>query len=543
MGNLTDPDLSKHFAWDGDRLITEDQEVVDKLRRTALSPSTAKSMKGCVARWAAEKILSERTVEDPFDPAPLGTSGHALYEEMYAWEPELRSPEAYRKLIMRESKKMEHFKNAADATPAMKQMTAKLRSQWRNEVIRVTDGLWTFEDPSKVKIYGLETHMNNIEIEGVPVNGFIDRISIDEEGNLMPEDYKTGKKKAKSMLAKFGDDHGDQLRIYKVGIETMFDVEVKKANVLYTGVKEKECRPVNLSPRAMKKTLTAFVDGWKMHNQVMEEGSFPTETGPLCGWCPLVNACPAAEAGDRVDAFLAKPEKKPTAAPTKVELGIPVLRKMGQIAVSEGVSQPDSIAHTINEATNHEMETLNMSINEYRFMGAAGLQNASYTMWDKAGVADPTLPQVMAGSRLLRMVVAYVQRDIFGGEDLGARPHTQLRSMLYSALDRVEPFPYESSKEEIADWSAGLRRRVMALATAAVQEVEDVSPVQVNPDEIFSLFFPEEQVEEAEPEPAAEPEPEAALETVEEENLTYDDDDVLVLDAETVPTTDVSFWD
>ena len=64
------------LAWDGDRLLVTDPDAVSKISRKRLSPSTAKSMHSCGARYAAEKLM--RGQEDPFAPAPFGTSVHQL---------------------------------------------------------------------------------------------------------------------------------------------------------------------------------------------------------------------------------------------------------------------------------------------------------------------------------------------------------------------------------------------------------------------------------------------------------------------------------
>lgn len=481
MGTLTKADLSKHFAWDGDRLVTHDEKVVEELRRTALSPSTAKSMKSCVARWAAEKVLSKWTTEDPFDPAPLGTSGHAIFEEMYGYDPEGRSPDIFRELVMRESLAHKAFQVPENATNELKVLIRTNQDRWRKEVWRVSNGLFKLENPSEVIIHGLETHIIGIDIEGVPINGFIDRIA-KINGLLSPEDYKTGKKPAKSMLSKFGDDHGDQLRIYAASIAKMYGEEPRMARILYTEEKAAEAREVNLRPAAMKKTIASFVKGWEIHNTVMEEGVFPTETGPLCGWCPLVNSCPAAAEADYVDAHISKPAKKTTAAPTKVALGIPTIRPMGQIAVisplEEAVNRTLEAPLIEGEVIETEFRSIEMSkTNEYQLMGVAGLQDAAFSAWRRAGVDKPDLDQLKNMLRLLRFVTGRTQIDVFGYEDLGSLNHTRLRGFLRTSLEHSDPAPVGGDAEAWSEWSKALYTRTLALTNVALTELDGESPL------------------------------------------------------------------
>lgn len=108
---------------------------------------------------------------------------------------------------------------------------------------------------------------------------------------------------------KFGDDHGDQMRLYKLAYEAKYGVTVVEATLYYTAVGK--VRSVPISKAALNKTLKAFVASWKAHNDSIAQEAFITKPTPLCGWCPLVNSCPSAIKDDGTK-YVPKVEGIPT---------------------------------------------------------------------------------------------------------------------------------------------------------------------------------------------------------------------------------------
>src|SRR5699024_9202225 len=122
---------------------------------------------------------------------------------------------------------------------------------------------------------------------------------------------KSGKAKTAADAKRWGDPEGDQLRLYVAAYEARHGVKPKVAALLYTGVGRS--RKVSVTGPAVQRTTEKFTKAWAYLKRQVACGQFDTKVTPLCGWCPLVNSCPVAQAEG-------KEAKVP--APTAEQLGI-----------------------------------------------------------------------------------------------------------------------------------------------------------------------------------------------------------------------------
>ena len=127
--------------------------------------------------------------------------------------------------------------------------------------------------------------------------------------------------------SKFGDPHGDQLRLYAAALEAIDGRMPTTARVYYT--RHAKSREVSLTPRDMNRTLRHFEKSWADLRSSVHRASFVAHPSALCGWCPLVNSCPVAAR----EGMTARAEGLPSA----VELGIPVLSPLASRAVVDEV--------------------------------------------------------------------------------------------------------------------------------------------------------------------------------------------------------------
>ncbi|GAB2733908.1 RecB family exonuclease [Nocardioides pakistanensis] len=303
--------VSEVFAWDNDRLVILDSDIINLIRRKSLSASTAKSIDSNPARWAFEKALPSH--ENPFDAAPLGTSAHSVMEDLFALKGKERTQDKAMSILLAHSK---------EAWPGKDEESFAKRGLWISEVHAAYKGLWDIEDPRQVSVFSREFAADGIEIAGVPFIGYIDRIDITPDGYRVV-DYKSSKKMPAN-ITRFGDDHGDQMRLYSevIRVHPDFGGELPAEAALYY-TRLGKSRSVPLSKQKMRETLNKFAKSWKLLNKYLDEAAFPCKPGPLCGWCPLVNVCPVARAHDYVDRTVG-PDGSP-GAPTRQMLDIPVI--------------------------------------------------------------------------------------------------------------------------------------------------------------------------------------------------------------------------
>lgn len=314
-------DISKVTAWGNHALVVTDSKLLHStIKRSALSPSSGKAMSSCRARWVADRLLPQS--DDPFAPAPLGTSAHTVLERLFEKSPDKRTPNDLM-ITLLELADEEYGTHVHGDALAEKQ-------RWIQSVYEKCYRIHEMEDVYKVSVNATEAAVTDVEIGGVPFVGHIDRVdnTYDEDGNFLGVtliDYKTGK--APTNL-KFGDDHGDQMRLYKLAYEAKYGIEVVGCYLYYTAVPK--VRRVPITKTATNKTLKAFKAGWSAHNKSVETANFDTKASALCGWCPLVNTCPSA----------IKPDG--TAYVPRVE-GIPSLDELRILALEDFDMQVESV--------------------------------------------------------------------------------------------------------------------------------------------------------------------------------------------------------
>lgn len=261
-----------------------DPEVAEtRIAREALSPSTSNTFGSkCTAQWAVSKVMPFD--DSPASPAGAGSLVHTAFENFYALAP------AERISLNLVSEINTIASQAAEGDLA----TAKYLAAMYQEL---AFGIFDIEDPTEVEVHRVEEELR-AEINGVPVMGRIDRTDV-VDGGLVIRDYKTSRREQNTF---FGDDYGEAMRTYVMLYEEVYGRRPASAWLYYT--KLGTAKEVDVSERALKATASRLKRNWDRHRrQVLDEASFPLKVSVLCGWCPLVDLCPAAaEAGKTVSA-------------------------------------------------------------------------------------------------------------------------------------------------------------------------------------------------------------------------------------------------
>ena len=519
--NQSPPLLRDKLAWDGKKLIVTDEAVISQIRRKALSASTSKSMQSCAARWVGERLLRNE-VEDPFAPAPLGTSAHSVLEDFYddrVYAPEQRTMNLAERIVLRDADEM--WPDLDDESDAVRAAMRITRRRWIEEVKIAYEGIFVIEDPKTIEIYDRELQIDGLTINGVPTNGFIDRVryGVNKAGKrgLWADDYKSGK----IGNTRFGDDHGDQLRIYAAALKEKTGEMPVGAGVLYT--KFGKDRDVDISQRAIDKTLKVFELSWKRHNNYMKSHEFPTKVSALCGWCPLINSCPVAKAegkavspkvadqmhsathlgiptlrhGAAAPAPAAVPdtvaEAPATAVPAEVP-AVPVLHLpdpqswgIGAEDLARLERDAEFAAHMFGNGdtptTDHEKDHQMSRITEdkpwvrrtvegelnpmsYAAMGLFGLTELAVEAIHAAGI-DVTATSVKALSATLHHVVSEAETHWTGSSDVDSGANSRMRGALRTALATL-PMPFGGDAAAWDAWVAAAIRRCRAITAVTL---------------------------------------------------------------------------
>lgn len=113
------------------------------------------------------------------------------------------------------------------------------------------------------------------------LRGKVDLIAI-KDGEAIVFDYKTGKRKPDPT----------QLKIYALFLRQTLGIE--KIESCYLWLKTDESDKFTLTNANYQETLDEITGRVNAIRDAFIAKEFPTRTGPLCGWCPLLDTCKEA---------------------------------------------------------------------------------------------------------------------------------------------------------------------------------------------------------------------------------------------------------
>lgn len=447
---------------------------IAKVRRTALSASTAKALShNCAASYAFGKILGEQP-PDPFAATTQGTAVHSVLEELYSLPGGKRTRRRAVNILLSMVAQWRHGDFPQLSDPVTRQLFIA-------DVIGKYQGIFDIEDPRDVDVVATEWPLRGIELGRVPFIGFVDltqRVTARGRTGLRPVDHKTSNKiPDKRKLELYGDDHGDQIRLYAAGLRKIQDEPVIEGRVNYT--RHGKSRVIAVSEKRVAQTVGEFARAWDTHNEMVEEQLFPTRTGPLCGWCPLVNLCPAAQASrfdtDRTDSQTAlcatelidiesaTPSRGDAVSPTAVvspdEPGETTETAMEGLIMAE---------HALAEDKPWE-EVVRGKLNgaSYAATGYFGISSLAYELLGTHGVPIQRVA-VDAMTNVLASIVTDVQEGLSGSTSFQEGTNTRIRGVLRTVLDSVPP-PFGEDAETWATWIKMTSGHTRSIAAAAVR--------------------------------------------------------------------------
>jgi len=474
-------DLSLVTAWDDrGRLQVTDGVALAHISRPYLSPSTMGSMKDCTARWAAERLMPRH--DDPMQPAGLGTAVHTVFERLMEMSPHQRTRYHAHEIVNQVAREVLGGVDQARALPLAAKMLPKV------------DGYWDIENPVDQDVLGTEFKANGIEIEGIPFMGIIDlvtRVGVNDDGGdrVRIGDFKSGALKSASYYKRFGDNYGDQIRLYKMAWEATHPKdEVVIGTLLHPDPDPKGKAPgkqrvIDISPEEMATTVRRYKRAWKTLQQVQDTGTFTTKVSGLCGYCPLVAVCPSARAEEK-EAKVETPaiETLPMTATHRAEfeaehaaddalLGAGPLPLPTDLASDE--DNPEEIMMTNNNNTRmfgdgkawDETDGHLLNGNSYAAIGLFGVVSMAVDHLGKAG--QPITPSnVRALSQTFAKVVLAAQQKVAGVQSWQDGSNTRMRGALHTVLGSADmALPWGEDQGAWREWALKAVRRSVSIAT------------------------------------------------------------------------------
>jgi len=268
----------------------------------------------------------------------------------------------------------------------------------------------------------------------------------------------------------FGDKHGEQLRIYALALAASNKYEKPEAaEVIYT--QHLELRTVDLSDAALDLTLEKFQKAWVAHNKQVASQEFSTKTTALCGWCPAVDVCPAAQKDGKV----AKAEF--TVAGSALGIGetsvkVAITAKPGQVSSRRSTEQSDS--NDTKEPNMYEPKPWDetnddgsLNLNSYAATAAFGIVEIAVESLSDNG-QDITATNVRAYAQTIEHILEDVFATVSEGEpSFQAGCHTRLRGAVRTSLATI-PAPFGGDSDAWAKWVKRITTRTRAIAITAI---------------------------------------------------------------------------
>lgn len=244
-----------------------------------LSASSMSTYRQCALKFKFNKI--DQIPDLPSDATLLGNFVHETLENFYVLPPEERTLDQVRRIagsLWVEGEWEDRVRPYVGPANAIR--TFRWRAWW------CIENLWKVENPTLVDPAGIEREVNG-PIGHATVKGFIDRYEMDDNGNIVISDYKTGK----TPSGRYVGDKFVQLKIYAALMKELEIGNPQKLELLFLkdGVKFSH----QLVADDIRSTVDYVTSTYDAILRSCETGDFPYNKSKLCDWCAYKKICPA----------------------------------------------------------------------------------------------------------------------------------------------------------------------------------------------------------------------------------------------------------
>ena len=246
---------------------------------TSLSPSKVASFKDCAMAFRFSAI--DHIPEPPTVWAAKGTLVHRALELLYLEAPQDRTVEVALAHLATSTPEILDSREYVDLT-----FTDDAREAFDLDAQRLVRNAFLLEDVRQVRPIGLELRME-AHLGTLKLRGIIDRLELDENGDLIVTDYKTGKVPG----VNFEQGKLGGVQFYAFLCEQMLGRRPARVQLLYLSepvaiISE----PTEQSLRGLKMRASAI---WKAVETACIRDDFRPKPSRLCSYCSFQQWCPA----------------------------------------------------------------------------------------------------------------------------------------------------------------------------------------------------------------------------------------------------------
>jgi putative RecB family exonuclease len=249
----------------------------------SLSPSRAADFKTCPLLYRFRTI--DHLPQTPSRVATRGTVVHAVLEELFDLPAAGRTlaaarellPGAWERVLAESPESATLFDGDADG--------AEL-AEWLDSAAALLTNYFALEDPTRLEPESRE-QLVEVEIDGLRLRGYVDRLDVSPAGDIRVVDYKTGATPREAFEAKALF----QMKFYALVLWRVRGVVPRQLRLIYLA----DTDTLTYSPDAdelerFERTLKAI---WAAIVRATEAGDFRPSPSRLCDWCDFQALCPA----------------------------------------------------------------------------------------------------------------------------------------------------------------------------------------------------------------------------------------------------------
>ena len=246
---------------------------------TSLSPSKVSAFKDCALAFRFSAI--DKIPEPPSMPATRGTTVHRALELLFVEAPADRTPQRAQECLRTALEEMSTHEEYVGL-----ELDDAAAADFAATSARMVDRYFTLEDPQSITPIGLELFLT-AQLGSLTVRGIIDRLELDQDGELVVTDYKTGKVPGERQeRSKLGGVH-----FYAYLCEKNFGRRPARVQLLYLSKPEALLTtPSEQSTRALERKVSAV---WAAIERSCSSEDFRPRPSRLCDWCAFQAWCPA----------------------------------------------------------------------------------------------------------------------------------------------------------------------------------------------------------------------------------------------------------
>lgn len=246
---------------------------------TSLSPSRVDAFTTCPLQFRFASI--ERLPEPPSVAATKGSLVHRALELLFTHDAAERTlPVALSAL----DRAVTEFQTDPEFT--LLHLDAEAEATFIDDAERLVRKYFTMEDPTQVRDIGLELRLE-VAVGDLTLRGIIDRLDLDEHGELVVTDYKTGRPPfAAQEQSKLGGVH-----FYAFLCQQLFGKRPARVQLMYLSTGETiVARPTEQSVAFLpRRTLAVY----SAVEKACAAGDFRPRTSALCKVCAFQRWCPS----------------------------------------------------------------------------------------------------------------------------------------------------------------------------------------------------------------------------------------------------------